>query len=169
MPKGLQRFHSSGHEHFITCSCYHRQPFLSSVRRRDLFLKILEEVRQKYQFVVCGYVVMPEHFHLLISEPARKTVATAMQVLKQRVSRRCRRKTRASDQTSLWDPDPPRAFWQPRYYDFNVFSQRKHAEKIIYMHNNPVKRGLVESPELWRWSSFRSYQFGEPGLVKLWV
>jgi len=85
VPKGLQRFHSSGDEHFITCSCYHRQPFLSSVRRRDLFLKILEDVRQKYQFVVWGYVVMPEHFHLLISEPARKKVVTVMQVLKQRV------------------------------------------------------------------------------------
>lgn len=169
MPKGLQRFHSSGHEHFITCSCYHRRPFLASARRRDLFLKILEEVRQKYQFIVWGYVVMPEHFHLLISEPGKRTVATAMQVLKQRVSRRCRRRKRRIEQMPLWEAEMPRAFWQPRYYDFNVFSQRKHAEKLNYMHSNPVKRGLVESPELWRWSSYRMYRFGEPGPVKLWV
>ena len=169
MPKGLQRFHSGGDEHFITCSCYHREPFFASARRRDLFLKILEEVREKYQFVIWGYVVMPEHFHLLIGEPARRSVALAMQVFKQRVSFRCRRKKKTTGQRPLWETELPRAFWQPRYYDFNVFSERKHAEKLNYMHNNPVKRGLVESAELWRWSSFRSYRFGEPGLVKLWV
>ena len=75
MPKGLRRFHASGDRHFITCSCYRRQQLLGSARRRNLFLKILEEVRQKYNFVVWGYVVMPEHFHLLISEPAKKNVA----------------------------------------------------------------------------------------------
>jgi putative transposase len=87
MPKGLRRFHASGQRHFITCSCYRRQPFLGSVHRRDLFLEILEDVRQKYDFVVWGYVVMPEHLPLLISEPAKRNVALVMQVLKQRVSR----------------------------------------------------------------------------------
>ncbi len=169
MPKGLQRFHSSDDEHFITCSCYHHQPFLSSARRRDLFLKIFEEVRHKYQFIVWGYVVMPEHFHLLTTEPTKRNLAVAMQVLKQRVSRRSRRKTKTVDQIPIWQTELPPAFWQKRYYDFNVFTQRKHAEKLIYMHNNPVKRGLVESPELWRWSSYRAYRFGEPGPVRLWV
>lgn len=69
MPKGLRRFHHTGDWHFITCSCYHRQKFLDSVRRRDLFLDIFEQVRAKYDFVVAGYVVTPEHFHLLIGEP----------------------------------------------------------------------------------------------------
>jgi REP element-mobilizing transposase RayT len=64
MPKGLRRFHNTGQRHFITCSCYRRQPFLGSARRRDYFLKIFEEVRQKYDLVVWGYVVMPEHFHV---------------------------------------------------------------------------------------------------------
>jgi putative transposase len=86
MPKGLRRFHASGDRHFITCSCYRRQQFLGSARRRDLFLKILDEVRQQYDFVVWGYVVMPEHFHLLIGEPSKRNIALVMQVLKQRVS-----------------------------------------------------------------------------------
>jgi REP element-mobilizing transposase RayT len=109
MPKGLRRFHASGQRRFITCSCYRRQQFLGSARRRDLFLNILDEVRQQYDFVVWGYVVMPEHFHLLISEPAKRNVATAMQVLKQRVSRRCRRRKKSADQMTLWDKLPPRA------------------------------------------------------------
>jgi hypothetical protein len=58
MPKGLRRLHGGGERHFITCSCYHRMPFLGSARRRDAFLKILEEVRRQFDFVVWGYVVM---------------------------------------------------------------------------------------------------------------
>lgn len=79
MPKGLRRFHHTGDWHFITCSCYRRQKFLNSVRRRDLFLNILEQVRTKYDFVVAGYVAMPEHFHLLISEPRIGKLSVAMQ------------------------------------------------------------------------------------------
>jgi putative transposase len=48
----------------------------------------------------------------------------------------------------LWEDQSPRAFWQPRYYDFSVFSEKKYVEKLRYIHRNPVKRGLVESPEL---------------------
>jgi len=79
MPKGLRRFHNTGQRHFTpgsspefpkACSCYRRQLFLGSARRRDYFLKVFEEVRQKYDFVVRGHVIMPEHFHVLISEPA---------------------------------------------------------------------------------------------------
>ena len=110
---------------------------------------------------------MPEHFHLLISEPKDGKLFRAMQVLKQRVSLRCRSKRRASRQMSLWQTDLPPAFWQPRYHDFNVYSERKHIEKLRYMHRNPVKRGLVKRPEDWKWSSFRYYWFGEEGPVKI--
>jgi putative transposase len=66
MPRNLKRYYDAGDLHFITCGCYHRQPWLGSARRRDRFLTILEQVRQRYAFVVLGYVVMPEHFHLLV-------------------------------------------------------------------------------------------------------
>ena len=69
MPSGLKRFYGANHLHYITCSCYRRRPLLATPRRRDAFLRVLEQVRQKYDFTVVGYVVMPEHFHLLISEP----------------------------------------------------------------------------------------------------
>jgi Transposase IS200 like len=72
VPKGLIRIYGQADWHFITCSCYRRQPFMNSAYHRDLFLKILEETRKKYQFIVAGYVVMPEHFHLLIGEPRIK-------------------------------------------------------------------------------------------------
>jgi len=56
---------------------------------------------------------------------------------------------------------------QKRFYDFNVCSTEKRIEKLRYMHRNPVKRGLAEKPEEWKWSSFRTYACGEEGLVKV--
>ena len=167
MPTGLQRYYGAGHLHFLTCSCYHRHPWLGSAPRRDLFLGILEEVRQRYRFVVVGYVVMPEHIHLLIGEPERGTASTVMQVLKQRHARRVlgKRKHHAA-QTTFW-PESPARVWQRRFYDFNVWSRRKRIEKLRYMHDNPVKDGLVQEPEPWAWSSYRSYALGEPGKVKI--
>ena len=163
MPKGLRRWYGGGDIHFITCSCYQRKAFLGSTSRRDLFLKIFEQVRQKYEFPVIGYVVMPEHFHLLIGEPDDGNVAVAMQVLKQRVSRRCL----ASGRSCPPNEDLPPAFWYPRSHDFNVFTKKKLIEKLNYIHWNPVKRGLVASPEQWRWSSDRYYSLGEEGPVKI--
>ena len=99
---------------------------------------------------------MPEHAHLLISEPERGSLALALalQMLKQRVSQKLRGGSRTP-------------FWQPRYYDFNVWSERKRVEKLRYLHRNPVGRGLVASAEDWAWSSFRHYITGEAGVVEI--
>ena len=169
MPKHLHRYYGSGHFHFITSSCYHRRPLLGTARRRDLFLKILEEVRVRYGFIVIGYVVMPEHIHLLISEPDRGTPSTVMQVLKQRFARRVLgewRRRKKPEQGWLWQEAFEQGhIWQKRFYDFVVRSQAKRIEKLRYTHNNPVKRGLVLEPEQWKWSSYRWYAYGERGSV----
>ena len=60
-----------------------------------------------------------------------------------------------------------RHVWQKRFYDFNVWTERKRIEKLRYIHRNPVKRGLVSQPEQWAWSSFRAYAYGEPGPVRI--
>jgi putative transposase len=166
--KRLHRYYGTHALHFITSSCYRRQPELGSAWRRDLFVKILEETRSKYRFVVHGYVVMPEHFHLLITEPEVADPSVVMKVIKERFSRRVnrRRKQAAVAQKVLWERvrEP---VWQKRFYDFNVWSACKHVEKLRYMHRNPVRRGLVESPEQWKWSSFRAYRYGETRPVRV--
>ena len=126
MPRSLHRYYGSGDFHFITCSCYERQPFLGTIRQRDLFLKVLEQVRGRYRVVVLGYVVMPEHFHLLINEPQRGTPSTVMQVLKLGFTRRVLGEWKRRDRTNqqeFWEP--PHQLRQPRFYDFNVWSERK--------------------------------------------
>jgi len=170
MKARLERRYGLGHLHFITFSCYRRLPLLATGRARNEFLRILNEVRDRYDFALLGYVVMPEHVHLLISEPNVGNPTKVMQTLKQRVSRALRRKRRKrahAGQMRLWDGEPgnlPLRFWQRRFYDFNVWSDRKKNEKLNYMHFNPVKRGLVKRPKQWEWSSYGFYSMRKTGL-----
>jgi len=173
MPRGLRRRYGQRHLHFITCSCYRRLPLLNSIRARNVFVQILGEVRDRYRFALVGYVVMPNHIHLLISEPEKGTPSTVMQVLKQRVSKRLRpgrRKRVSAAQLRLpldcVDDALPR-FWQERFYDFNVWSRKKKLEKLQYMHLNPIKRKLVLHPKDWPWSSFSFYSGQKEGLVRI--
>jgi putative transposase len=166
VPRGLERFYGSGDLHFVTFSCYRRLPLLAGWSRRDMFLRALEKVAREYRVGVVGYVVMPEHVHLLLSEPERDDLSVVIKALKQSVSRRVMRSSRGKlAQAGLFSDPPPKRFWQARFYDFNVWTAKKRIEKLRYMHRNPVKRGLVEEPAQWRWSSFRHYAFKESGLV----
>src|SRR6202795_3160461 len=131
MANKLIRRYGQGHLHFITFTCYRRLPLLRSVRARNTFVHILGQVRDRYGFSLVGYVVMPEHIHLLISEPVKGTPSTVIQVLKQRVSRRLRRKRRepAGELNLIFasGDDPLPRFWQRRFYDFNVRSLKKRV------------------------------------------
>jgi len=171
MHRKLRRYYGSHDLHYITCSCYRRLPLLGSKRARNLFVKILGEVRDAYGFALVGFVVMPEHIHLLIGEPAKGTPSTVLQVLKQGVSRelRRRRKKRIAGQFRFQfgaDDSLPQ-FWQRRFYDFNVWSQKKKIEKLVYMHGNPVQRGLVSAPREWPWSSYLFYEGSNDGLLRI--
>jgi putative transposase len=170
MPSGLHRTYGAHHLHFITCSCYRRLPLLHAARSRDCFIHILEHTRQRYRFVVVGYVVMPEHTHLLITEPEVGNPSTVMQVLKQRTARVLLPKRKPFDRRQHFlfgDALPRTSFWQARFYDFNVWTTKKRVEKLRYMHRNPVKRGFVSSREEWRWSSYRFYFLNEAGPVRV--
>jgi putative transposase len=168
MTIGLRRVYGLNDLHFITFSCYHRRPYLQCAESRTRFVELLSETRAKHSFRIGGYVVMPEHVHLLLSEPVDGLLSVAVQVLKQRVSYEMRRScehyrggvgTQACAEALR--------FWERRYYDFNVWSQAKVKEKMDYMHQNPVKRGLVRYSFDWPWSSFCSYEKGEMGLIRI--
>jgi putative transposase len=159
MPDGLCRLHHSGQAHFLTFSCYHRQPLLAQMNMQDAFQNALEQVRRRFQTYVFGYVVMPEHVHLLLSEPANGTIAKAMETLKTRVSVQARKKKKRIESET--------PFWQARYFDHNVRNSAGFTTQLRYIHRNPVKRGLCGAPEEYKWSSFRSYALGEIGPVEV--
>ncbi len=178
MPWGLTRFHHSGQSHFVTFCCYHRYRLLTTDASRRIFESALERVRRSFRIQVYGYVVMPEHVHLLLSEPhpsggtaplkpkdglngppvltsepRRDTLADALKSLKQGVARRL-----------IGDAEH---FWQKRYYDLNIRNYPQFVEKLRYIHRNPVTAGLCERPEDWVWSSFRHYATGGEGGVEI--
>jgi putative transposase len=171
MPAGLKRYYGQGDLHFITFSCYRRLPLLKTTRARNLLVKELGRVRDAMGFRLIGYVVMPEHVHLLISEPRSETPSTVLHRLKLGVARKLRKQKRANaGQLPLpfvRPREPLRAFWQARFYDFNVYSRGKEREKVNYMHANPVKRGLVKHPRDWTWSSWANYFGGEKPLLPI--
>src|SRR5580704_5613613 len=114
MVEGLERFQQAGDLHFVTFSCYHRLAYLNNRLSRDLVEDALDRMRLRYKLEVAGYVVMPEHVHLLLSEPDRESLAVGLQALKISVGKRAEH----------------RPFWQARYYDFNVYTGAKRVEKL---------------------------------------
>ena len=118
---------------------------------RVLFEDGLERMRLRYRFYVVGYVVMPEHVHLLVSESQKGLLADALKGLKLSIALR----------------SPQKPFWSARYYDFNVFTEKKRIEKLKYIHRNPVARELVNRPEDWVSSSFLHCATGVMGTVEI--
>jgi putative transposase len=168
----LVRYYGRGDLHFVTFSCYRRRPYLGTRRARDRFVKVLEQVRARWSFPLIGYVLMPEHVHLLMGEPPKGNPSNVVQVLKQKTSRvlRGRRRKSSVRQLSLrftGAEEDAAHFWQRRFYDFNVWSAKKLREKLEYMHFNPVKRKLVSHPKDWPWSSWSYYEKGQQGLIAI--
>jgi putative transposase len=176
MPWGLKRYHHTGQSHFVTFCCYHRRRLFTTDASCRIFENALERVRITFRLRVYGYVVMPEHIHLLVSEPdadggpfkpdfglsgnahrfsksQQCTLADALKSLKQGVARRL-----------IGESDH---FWQKRYYDFNVRNHAQFVEKLHYIHCNPVKQELCERPEDWPWSSFLHHATGCEGRIEI--
>ncbi len=167
MPSGLRRYHQSGHSHFVTFSCYRRQPKFSSGETYDLFPECLERMRRRFDICVYGYVVMPEHVHLLLSEPERGTLADAIHYLKLSFSKRVKLLSHLNVQVKDVKVGHRAPFWQNRYYDRNIRNGQEFTVKLRYLHRNPAKRGLVKNAADWKWSSFRHYAFREVGVVEI--
>ena len=162
------RTYNRGELQFITSSTSRRVPLFLSERFRRCFVQRLEEVRRELEFLLIGWVLMPEHFHLLIRpQPAESTPAilkglkevTAERILKtlrQNLGHAWCRKMLAQLRLPRTVHDESRyRLWQRRFYPLNVYSEKKRLEKLTYMHNNPVKRRLVSTPGEWPWSSRR--------------
>lgn len=169
MPR-QRHYYGLNHLHFITASTYRRAKLFDSQRFRRHFIQTLAELRNELNFKIIGYVLMPEHFHLLIwpsqvADPSRtvrslkertaKFILANLQANRER--RWCKKMLKALTLPPTVHLHGPHRVWQRRFYDLNVWSERKLQEKLDYMHANPVMRGLVDSADQWAWSSFRFY------------
>ena len=157
-------YEEPGHAHYLTFSCRHRLPLLAKDRTRRWFVEAMETARRRHGFDVHAYVIMPEHAHLLVrARTAPYHLSRFLHDLKRPVSWKAktwlgktgrtkwlRRLTSAHGRRRVFH------FWQPGGgYDSNVTEAGDLPGVMEYVHANPVRRGLVDGPTDWIWSSAR--------------
>jgi len=164
--KFCRRYNIRGHAHYLTFSCFRRQPFLLKDRSCQWVVDAIRRARVRHNFHLWAWVLMPEHVHLLLwPQHQDYDISTILVSLKKPVTNAALRYlTRHAPQfiVHLLDRQPngkcTRRFWQRGGgYDRNLWSAQEVWEKIHYIHMNPVRRGLVERPEQWLWSSAPDY------------
>jgi putative transposase len=148
------------HAHFVTLSCYKRRRLLDHDSVKRVVLGCLSAQLQRLAAVCVGFVIMPDHVHTLLWFPEQEWLSQLMEHWKQASSARIKNLVAAKLPAYAAHLPPEEPIWQARYYDFNVISCEKAEEKLRYMHENPVKGGLVERAVDWPWSSARYYELG---------
>ena len=159
-----------GHAHFLTYSCFQRLPLLSKDRSRWWVIEALEQTRRRFQVAIYAYVIMPEHVHVvLMPQLPECRIETVMASLKRGVAKKAKEHLVAAGDREWIDRltvrHPKRSvfrFWQAGGgYDQNIWKEHALHEVIDYIHANPVRRGLADTPEQWYWSSARFWEEGD--------
>ncbi|HHT9124681.1 MAG TPA: REP-associated tyrosine transposase [Candidatus Brocadiia bacterium] len=170
--KTIHHYNIPCHAHFLTFSCYQELLLLSQERTRHWLIEAIIEAKEKYKYALWAYVIMPEHVHLLVY-PLVQTynISSFLKTLKQSVARKAKYYLQENNPSWLDKLSVKHGarkvfrFWQAEPgYDRNINSENELFEKIHYVHNNPVKRGLVSTPQEWKWSSASWYN-GEKDVV----
>jgi putative transposase len=165
------RFNEPGRAHELTFSCYRRLPILSDSCHREFFLETLASARIAHRFDLWAYVIMPEHVHLLIwPRESEYDIAVILRYVRQTSSRKMLAHLRATHSpllASLQVRDEHRVWQLGSGYDRNLFTPRAIHASINYIHENPVRRGLVASSLDWPWSSARWYHGMSDSLLRV--
>jgi REP-associated tyrosine transposase len=179
MPYRKRRY-IPGELQFITSSTYRRTPLFRPERFCRCFVDRLADVRKATGFLLIGWVLKPEHFHLLLKPESAEATSRIVQRLKIRTAMQILKLLR-ENQDSAWCRKMPAQLalppavhdeshhrvWQRRFYPYGIFSEKKQLEKLDYMHNNPVMRRLVSSPSDWPWSSWRFYFLEDKSIIAM--
>ena len=172
--KRCVRYNIPNHAHELTFSCYCGRPFLCKERTCLFLAEAIMRAREKYNFGLWAYVFMPNHVHILL-KPNRHdySIASILKSIKQPVARKVLIHLRKENPRALHllftgQKHSPHRFWQDGGgYDRNVADMEALCEMAAYIHNNPVRKGLVQSPEEWKWSSARDWLKGEQGIIPI--
>jgi putative transposase len=174
--KKCRRYNDSGHAHALTFCCFQRRPFLSKDRSRQWVIDAIAKAREKHRLHLWGYVVMPEHVHILLwPESPIYSISQILTTIKQSVSKRSLLFVRQYAPGFLKQMEdrqpngtPNYRFWQRGGgYDRNLTEPTTIWAEIDYMHNNPIRRGLCARVTDWIWSSAIEFEHPGKGLLRL--
>jgi putative transposase len=166
--KRCKRYDEAGHAHYLTFSCFRNQAFLNGQRTRRWLIDAIVAARKKHPFDLWAWVIMPEHVHLLVFPHDRTRVSEILSAVKIPVAKRAGgwvRREAPEFLPRMLDVQPTGKrvvrFWQRGGgYDRNVWTAKEIREKIVYIHDNPVRRGVAAARDDWLWSSFRAWEHG---------
>jgi REP element-mobilizing transposase RayT len=175
-PMRLPRFHIAGQVYYITTVVYNR---LRIFTRPSFIVPLFDSLnfyRYKQSFKLLGYVIMPDHIHLLIWPYGKSTVSEIMRDYKEFTAKRVIRQAevegirewvaafqRAGEETGRSE----NKVWQDSYWDVNVYTESFLRQKLNYMHENPIRVGLVKNPAVYPYSSYRNYELGEEWMIQI--
>ncbi len=172
--KKCKRYDTPGEAHELTFSCYLNQSFLTDDRTRYYLVDAINKAKIKHQFDLWAYVFMLEHVHLLIW-PTQNVYSTSeiLKSIKQSVSRRAIGYIRKHNPGKLHLMATNQKYGKYRFwqdgggYDRNMRTRVALINSVEYIHNNPVRRGLVANPGDWKWSSFLQWEGYQEGLLQI--
>ncbi len=167
--KRCKRYDIDGDAHHLTFSCFQRLPLFSKDRTRNWMLQALQLGREKSQYDLWAYIIMPQHVHVILLPHLGVKMSAILTTIKQSVAKRALlwlQNNAPQFLVQLEDIQPngnrSHRFWQRGGgYDRNLRSVSDIYEKIEYVHENPVRRELCLKPEEWAWSSCRAWETGE--------
>ena len=170
MPTDRRIVDDALYAHFVTFSVYRRRRLLDHDQPKRIVLGVLNDLLEKTDSRCVGFVLMPNHVHAVLWFPRTGQLSGFMHEWKRTSSLNIRKWYREqADHYAARFGEGDR-FWQPKYYAFEIYSRQKLEEKLVYMHQNPVRAGLVERPVDWRWSSARWYEWRRSvGVSIQWV
>ena len=173
MYKNLPKFDDDSYAHFITTNTYSSYPYFKDGELCQILIEELEFYSKKYGFALIGYVIMPDHLHLLLwwdkEERPKLSVSHIMQAIKGATARRIIDLIQRKGLEQMLQSTHRNAhsksrrrylkyrLWQPGFYDFNIYGEERLLEKLNYIHGNAVRAGLVSSPGNYEWSSWGLY------------
>jgi len=172
----LPRFHIKGHVYYVTTVVYDRLPIF---KRPSFIIPLYDSLnfyRHKQEFKLLGYVVMPDHVHLIIWPSGTCTVSDIMRDYKKFTSTRLIRQAEVEG-VEEWvvafrsagreTGRSANKVWQDSFWDVNIYTERFLRQKLYYLHRNPVRAGLVDKPEEYVYSSYRNYVYDENWLIEI--
>jgi putative transposase len=146
----LPRLDLAGHTYALTCCTRARQRFLAIPQLAEALVGLLAEARDRGDLLLHGYVVMPDHYHVVLTLAEGVLVTDVTRRAHSAFARRAKREFGLTDRV-----------WQRRFYDHVVRGDEDWYAQVSYLHTNPVRAGLVEDPVAYPWSSCRFWETGE--------
>jgi putative transposase len=169
--KLVKHYHDPGDSHELTFSCFDRRPLLTNDKWREMLAKSIDRAVENYHYRLTAFVFMPEHVHLLIYPlPEAGKIEALLNAIKRPFSYRVKQLLLEAnnpllDQLTIRQRPGVTTFrfWQEGPgYDRNITKVSTMLSSIDYLHNNPIRRGLVKLAIDWKWSSARYYMIDPP-------